>query len=238
MFVFKSAANKYNNLLMVPRDIAHCIQSGYRKDQRTIEELSNSAAADPAAAGDGALRPGVILDNSNNVLRDLVIFCSYIQRNPVKMLNNGGLGRNDMKKIVPLLSHHKTVKYVSFLALFAITRKLIIAVGDQWRVSGTLLKWLERGQACYRDLYEFWLHTNDWNEEYIDGDAIHADHYPQNLISITELRKLILGMLERLPSGTWIDYETFAESLLPQVAIEIPGQFDLTPTTASIATPS
>lgn len=232
VFVLKATPNKYNNLLMVPRDVAYTIQNGYRRDERTLEELSRLGGADsrPAPGHESlAPRPGVIIDNSNNILRDLVIVLAYIQRNHVKMLNNGGIGRNDLKKIVPLLSHNKTTKYVALLVLFAISRKLIIVVGDQWRVSSTLEPWLDRGQGCYRDLFEFWLTANEWNEEYVDGDVIHADNYPQNLISITELRKLVLRMLERLPADEWIDFETFAASLLPQIALEIPGRNDITP---------
>lgn len=228
VFIFGTAPNKYNNLLMAPRDIAYIIQNNYIKDVRSLDELSH-ASPEHHVTPENAFRPGVILDNSNNILTDLVIFCAYIQRNSVKMLNNGGLGRNDLKKIVPLLSHNKTIKYVAFLGLFAITRKLIITVGDEWRVSGSFSKWLEGGQACFKGLYDFWLNSNEWNEEYIDGDVVHADSYPQNLISATELRKLILRMLSRTPSDSWIDFETFAESLLPQVAIEIPGRFDLAP---------
>ncbi|MEN6627137.1 MAG: helicase-associated domain-containing protein [Candidatus Sumerlaeia bacterium] len=232
VFVLKATPNKYNNLLMVPRDVAFTIQNGYRRDERTLEELSRLGSADsrPSPGHESlAPRPGVILDNSNNILRDLVIVLAYIQRNHVKMLNNGGIGRNDLKKIVPLMSYNKTIKYVGFLALFSITRKLIIVVGDQWRVSSTLEQWLEKGQGCYRDLFEFWLNANEWNEEYVDGDVIHADNYPQNLISITELRKLVLRMIERLPADQWIDFETFAGSLLPQIALEIPGRNDITP---------
>jgi len=229
VFVLRPAANKYNNLLMVPRDLAFIIQSGYHKDERTLDELSH-AGAEHNNHNDSPLRSGVILDNSNNILRDLAIVCATIQRNQVKMLNNGGLGRNDLKKIVPLLSYNKTTKYVSFLALFAMVRKLVIPVGDQWRISSSFTQWLAKGQGCYRELYDFWLNTNEWNEEYSDGDVMHADNYPQNLISITELRKLILRMFEKIPADTWIDFETFAESLLPQIAIEIPGRFDLTPT--------
>ena len=227
VFIHKPAANKYNNLLMVPRDIAWIIQNAYRRDERTLRELSRSGEGRPGEQA--TARPGVILDNSNNILRDLVIVLAYIQRNHVKMLNNGGLGRNDLKKIVPLLSYNKTTKYVALLVLFAITRKLIIAVGEQWRISGTLAAWLQRGQACYRDLYDFWLLTNEWNEEYVDGDVIHSDNYPQNMISITELRKLVLRMLEKLPGDQWIDFETFAGSLMPQLAVEIPGRTDLMP---------
>ncbi|MCE5229962.1 helicase-associated domain-containing protein, partial [bacterium] len=232
VYILKATPNKYNNLLMVPRDVAFTIQNGYKRDERTLDELSRLGSADsrPALSHESlSPRPGVIIDNSNNILRDLVIVLAYIQTNHVKMLNNGGIGRNDLKKIAPLLSHNKTIKYVAMLVLFAITRKLIIVVGDQWRVSSALEPWLEKGQGCYRDLFEFWLTANEWNEEYIDGDVIHADNYPQNLISITELRKLVLRMLERLPADQWIDFETFAASLLPQIALEIPGRNDITP---------
>lgn len=228
VFVMGPATNKYNNLLMAPRDVAYIIQNDYTRDERSLEQLSHGNR-EYAATSAPSPRPGVVLDNSNNLLRDLVIFCSYMHRNPVKMLNNGGLGRNDLKKIVPLLSHNKTLKYVQFLALFAMVRKLIISVGDEWRVSGTFAEWLCAGQACYRDLYEFWLTTNEWNEEFIDGDVLHSDQYPQNLISITELRKLVLRMLEKTPPEVWVDFQTFAESLLPQIAIEIPGRFDMIP---------
>ena len=198
VFVLRPSPNKYNNLLMVPRDVAHVIQNGYKRDERTLDELSHSGP-DHGSPNEPAMRPGVILDNSNNILRDLAIVCAYIQRNQIKMLNNGGLGRNDLKKIVPLLSYNKTTKHVAFLALFAMARKLIIPVGDQWRASESLVQWLSRGQACYRDIYDFWLHSNEWNEEFIEGDVVHADNYPQNLISITELRKLVCACSRKPP---------------------------------------
>src|SRR5690606_31515933 len=134
VFVLQAAANKYNNLLIAPRDIVHTIQTGYRRDERPLGDLSrNATPAERARPAEPVSRPGVILDNSHNILRDLVVVCAYIQRNHVKMLNNQGLGRNDLKKIAPLLSHNKTTKYVAFLVLFAISRKLLIAVGDHWR---------------------------------------------------------------------------------------------------------
>ena len=39
--------------------------------------------------------------------------------------------------------------------------------------------------------------ANEWNEEYINGDVVHVDAHPQNLISITDLRKLTLRVLEK-----------------------------------------
>lgn len=229
VFVFKEASSKYQNLLIVPRDMAHIIQHGYKVDRRSLKELSSGVADQPTGGFDVTTGPGNVLDNSNNVLRDLAIVCAYIQRHRIKMLNNGGLGRNDMKKVVPLLSRNKTVKYVNFLARFAIEKRLVIAVGDQWRSSSLLGQWIMQGQRCFRDLYAYALGTSRWNEEFIDGDVQNIEGSKQHLITIPELRKLVLRMLEKVPADKWIDFETFAESMLPQVAIEIPGRFDLMP---------
>ncbi len=225
VFVGRSAPQPHGSLLMIPRDLRHVILSGFRRDERTLHELSRSVEK-PKPTPATTPSPLVILDNTQNALRDLVIVLAYMNRHHVKVLNHGGIGRNDMKRIVPLLSHNKTPKYVAFLALFAMARKLLIAVGDRWRVSKTLPDWLGDARRCYRELYEFWLRTNEWNEEYVDGDVVHVETYPQNLVPITELRTLVLRVLENVPVDAWIDFETFAESLLPQVAIEIPGRFD------------
>lgn len=229
VFVSVPSPNHYNNLIMVPRDIRHTLQNGFRRDERTLAELSRSADRSRRQDPSSPPRPNVILDNSQNLLRDLVILCAYTVHHPVKILNNGGVGRNDLKKIVPLMSHNKSVKYAAFLALFAMSKKLLIPVGERWRVSKGAQEWLADSRRCFRELYEFWLTTSEWNEEYIDGDVLHVESYPQNLISATELRKLILRVMEKIPPETWIDFDTFAESLLPQVAIEIPGRFDHAP---------
>lgn len=229
VFVSHPAPNHYNNLIMVPRDVRHMVQNGFRRDERTLAELSRSSDRTRRSDHEGAFRPNVILDNSQNILRDLIILCAYVMHHQVKILNSGGIGRNDLKKIVPLLSHNKTVKYVSFLALFAMSKKLLIPVGERWRASKNAQEWFGDVRRCYRELYEYWLTTSEWNEEYIDGDVVHVDAYPQNLIGITEFRKLILRVLEKVPPETWIDFDTFVDSLLPQVAIEIPGRFDHAP---------
>lgn len=230
VFVSVPAPNHYNNLIMVPRDVRHILQNGLRRDERTLAELSRSSDRSRKQDAASSFRPNVILDNSQNILRDLVILCSYTMHHPVKILNNGGVGRNDLKRIVPLLSHNKTVKYAAFLALFAMSKKLLIPVGERWRVSKHAQDWFTDARRCFRELYEFWLTTSEWNEEYVDGDIVHVDNYPQNLISATELRKLTLRIIAKVPPETWIDFDTFAESLLPQVAIEIPGRFDHAPT--------
>lgn len=211
-------ANKYNNLLMIPRDIHYIITNDYEADERTLSELDTVSLV-----GDEA-QPTIIMDNSNFLLRDLVIFTSYINRNPVKTLANGGIGKNDLKKIIPYLSSNKTMKYVSFLALFCIVKKFILGVGGIWKVTNNYIKWLSDSQQAYRDLYEFWLETNSWNEEYIEGDTIHSETYPTNLINIAELRKLVIRNISNIPHKRWIHFSSFVEGILPQVEINIPNR--------------
>jgi len=225
VFVSRRAANYYESILMVPRDVRHIVRNGFRRDERTLSELSRGGERSRRASAQEEFHPNIILDTSRNLLRDLAIFLGYVRHQSIKVLNNGGVGRNDIKKVIGLLSHHKTIKHVSFLALFAISKKLMIPVGDQWRVSKNVEAWLSDSKRCFRELFEFWLTTNEWNEEFLDGDVVHVDSYPQNLISIIELRKLILRVLRKTPSETWIGFETFVESLLPQVAIQVSGTF-------------
>lgn len=223
-FQLSAGENQYSHLVLIPKDIQHTIQNGFRRDERTIGELSRGSDRPGSSARESATT--VILDNTQNIVRDLTILVGCAVHHQFKVLNNGGVGRNDLKKIVPLLSHNKTLKYASFLALFAMSKKLIVPVGDRWRASKDAGHWFGEARECYRSIYDFWLNTNEWNEEYVEGDVLHVDHYPHNLISITELRKLVLRVLTKTPLETWVDFETFASSLLPQVAIEIPSRFE------------
>ncbi len=211
-------SNKYSSLIMIPRDIYYIITHNWSPDNRNLEDLDTVSLV-----GEEAL-PTIILDNSNSLLRDLVIFASYINRNVVRMLSSGGIGKNDLKKIMPVLSTHKTMKYVSFLALFCIVKKFILGVGGVWSVSNNFIKWLADSQQCYRDLYQFWLETNEWNEEYIDGDTIHAEIPPTNLINISELRKIVLKNIANIPHRRWIYFSSFVEGILPQIEINIPNR--------------
>ena len=224
IYLNRQASDPRDQLVIVARDIRRILQDGFRRDERTLSELSRGGEASIGAQASAGLYPTVILDNTQNLPRDLTILLAHFLRYRVKVLNNGGVGRNDLKKLVPLLSHNKTVKYASFLSLFAMSSKLLIPVGESWRVSKKTGEWLKDSRQCYRAMYEFWLTTNEWNEEYVEGDVLHVDQYPQNLINIPELRKVVLQALEKTPSETWVDFGTFSESLLPQIAADIPGR--------------
>jgi hypothetical protein len=208
--------NKYNNLLMIPRDIYYIIENNFKPDRRSLKDL------DTVSLPGRESPPTIVLDNSNSLLRDIVIFVSFINRNAVKTLSSGGIGKNDLKKILPLLSANKTVKYASFIALFLISKKFIIGVGGQWKVSNTFIKWLEDSQQCYQDIFQHWFETSEWNEEFIDGNTVHTEAPPNNLVNGPEMRKLVLKNIEIIPHDRWIDFGAFVESLLPQIEINIP----------------
>ena len=159
VFVSRAAPSRYDSLVMVPRDVRHIIHNGMRRDERTLDELSRGEDHTPTSGSVSGFRPNVSLDNTQNIPRDLAIFCAFILHHPVKVLNSGGIGRNDLKKISPLLSHNKTVKYVSWLALFAMSRKLLIPAGDRWRVSKGAGDWFRDSRRCYREMFEYWLNT-------------------------------------------------------------------------------
>lgn len=216
LFVASEGDTKHNHLIMVPRDIQYMVTHDYRADGRSLNDLDTVSII----ARDK--QPNVVLDNSNSLLRDLTIFAAWINNNMVRTLANGAIGKNDLKKILPLLSANKTLKYAVFLELFLISQKFIISVGDVWRVSNTFSRWLEDSKACYRDVFRFWLETNEWNEEYIEGDTVHAEAYPANLVNITELRKVVLKQLSSTPAERWLRFPAWVETVLPAIDAALP----------------
>jgi hypothetical protein len=211
-------ANKYNNLLMVPRDIVYIINNHFQPDTRTFHEL-DSVTLVPKEN-----KPALILDNSNTVLRDLVVLCNFLDRYPVKVLATGGVGKNDLKKIAPLLSRHKTLKYAEFLSLFAIQKKFLVSDGDSYRIANTFLQWLDNSQAAYSDLVYWWLKTTAWNEEFIEGNTVHVEPKPTGLTSITTFRRTVLECLNELPRDRWCLFSAFLEEVLPKVEQEVPAR--------------
>jgi hypothetical protein len=216
IFMIGDGDNKYGNLVMVPRDIHHIVTHEYRPDRRSLNSL------DTVSIISREKHPNLLLDNSNSILRDLVVFAGYINANNVRTLANGGIGKNDLKKILPLLSSNKSLKYVSFLALFLISNKFIITVAEAWKVSNTFSRWLESSADCYKHLFDFWLDTTEWNEEYVEGDTVHVDTFPANLINITELRRLTMSQLSTIPPDRWLKFKAWVDSLLPKLEQAMP----------------
>ncbi|MCX7046406.1 MAG: helicase-associated domain-containing protein, partial [Candidatus Sumerlaeota bacterium] len=216
VFTAETGDNKYNNLLMIPRDIYHIIVSQFAADNRSLREL------DTVSLMDRNDQPKILLENTHALLRDMVVFASYINRNTVRPLSNGGIGKNDLKKILPLLSANKTIKYAAFLGLFLVSRKLLVPVGKAWRVSNSFVRWLDDGIRCYQDLFAFWMSTTEWNEEYLEGDVMHTDVPVAVLMNMPELRKIVLQNIASIPHSSWINLAAFAENVTPQIELHIP----------------
>jgi len=215
VFTAVAGENKQNDLLMVPRDLAYIIRCGYRPDHRTLQEL------DTVSMTQGETRQ-LVLDNSGNLLRDLTALMARVRRRPPRVLANGGIGKNDLKKLLPNLSSRKTLKYARFIAHFCIRKKFLLPSGGFWTISDSFGGWLESSQSAYRDFYDFWLNDTGWNEEYPDGDVMHADPPPSNLAHMPELRRMVLRNLESIPHSDWMEFDGFAEGLLPQIEIAMP----------------
>lgn len=212
--------SKLDNLLRVPRDLYYIITHHFVRDLRGLDDLDTISQVTPQR------QPKSILDSGTALLRDIVIFVGYVKRHSVRQLGNGGIGRNDLKKILARLSSNKTLKYVQFLAYYCIARKFLVPEGtvgnENWGVSSSFRERLADSRAFFLDVYSHWLETNDWNEEFIDGDCVHSDHPPTGLINIVELRRLVLENLANIPFDTWIDGPRFIESLLAQIEVRIP----------------
>jgi hypothetical protein len=217
VFTAVAGENKQNDLLMVPRDLAYIIRSGYQPDNRTLQELDTVSMTQSEPRR-------LVLDNSGNLLRDLTVLMAGIRRRPPRVLASGGIGKNDLKKLLPDLSSRKTLKYARFIAHFCIRKKFLLTSGGFWSVSDSFAAWLESSQAAYRDFYDFWLNDTGWNEEYPDGDVMHADPPPSNLAHMPELRRMVLRNLESIPHSDWMDFDAFAEGLLPQIEIAMPSR--------------
>jgi hypothetical protein len=216
--VFPSAAGvpKQEMVLRVPRDLYHIATHQFPRDQRCLAELDVISHVNPALA------PKNVYSNGGALLRDLVIFVGYVERHSVRRLGNGGIGKNELKKILTRLSANKTLKYAQFLTFYSIRRRFLVPEGENWGVSATFVDVLRDARTLYGDIYDTWRETNEWNEEFLDGDCLHTDHPPINLLNIVELRDLVLENLARIPFDTWIDGPRFVESLLVQIDSRIP----------------
>ncbi|MCC5877230.1 MAG: hypothetical protein JJU11_13495 [Candidatus Sumerlaeia bacterium] len=218
LFTAIPGGNKYSNLLMIPRDITYIVQNHYQPDDRSFQELDSVTLVKKEN------KPSVVSDNSNTILRDLVVLCNFIDRYPVKVLATGGVGKNDLKKVFPQLSRHKTLKYAEFLSLFAIQKKFLISTGDTYRISNSFFSWLDNSQAAYADLISWWLRTTAWNEEFIEGNTVHIEPKPQGLASIVSFRRTVIEALNEMPRNHWCLFSGFLEEVLPVVEQEVPGR--------------
>lgn len=216
VFTAVPGGNKYNNLLMIPRDIMYVLSNHFAPDNRTFDELDSITVVEKES------RPSVVVDNSNTLLRDIVVFCNFVDRYPVRVLATGGIGKNDLKKVMPSLSRFKSLKYAEFLSLFLIERKFLVSTGETYRVSAAFLEWIGDSQGAFADLLNWWLTSPGWNEEYIEGNTVHTEPSPTGLVSIVPFRRVVLEVLSEMPQDRWCVEQGFYEEVVPRIEQDIP----------------
>ncbi len=220
VFTAVPGANKYNNLLMIPRDIVYIISNHFQPDTRTFRELDSITVVEKEK------QPSVILDNSNTLMRDIVVFANFAHRHPVRVLATGGIGKNDLKKVLPLLSRYKTMKYVEFLSLFLIEKKFLVSTGETYRVAPGFLDWIQDSQQAYQDVLNWWVKTTAWNEEFVEGNMVHTEPEPTGMVPIVPFRRVVLEILAEMPRDRWCVEDGFYEEVLPKIGQDIPGRGD------------
>ncbi len=220
IFTAVPGGNKYNNLLMVPRDVMYVIANNYTPDQRTFEELESISVVEKEQ------KPSVILENSNTLLRDLVVLANFVNNNHIRVLTNGGVSKTDLKRMVPFLSRYKSVKYVDFLILFLIEKKYLRSTGEIYRVSSEFIEWLGNSQAAYQELLTWWLKTSSWNEEFTEGNMQFSENPPVGLVASVTFRQVILEVLMEMPTDRWCTAVGFNEEVIPKIEQEIPRRGD------------
>ncbi len=215
VFSVAEGHNKYMNLLMVPRDVAHVVNAEFEPDIRSLQEL------DGLTTTARSFLPSTVFDNSQALLRDLAIFSGRLDVQHVKRLAGGGINKLDLKKALGSLCGNKPLGYASFFSSFLVSAKHLIVVGEGWRLSERFPQWLTDPEKVYHELYVWWLTTTDYSEEYADGAG--PDRPGVDVTAVLELRRLALRGIASVRRDRWIEFEAFYDSLVPQLESVIPG---------------
>jgi hypothetical protein len=209
VFVASEGVNKYANLLVIPRDVLHVVLSGFRADLRSPKAL------DGMTAGSGEFWPSSSHDNSQLLLRDLVILASRLGSGSIKALSGGRISKHDLKRLVPPGNHGKPVEYYAFLAACLIARGVVTADDGRWRLTGRLEEALGNPQGLFEEVFKWWVHTHDWTEDGHAADAGSAK--ASRALDIIQLRHLVLRHLAGLTADRWISTDAFIGELMPRL---------------------
>ncbi|MGC8841539.1 MAG: helicase-associated domain-containing protein [Candidatus Sumerlaeaceae bacterium] len=218
VFQVSDGANKYANLLMVPRDVLYIVTHDYAPDVRPLEELER------IGGGKDEFRPAMVVDNSLVVFRDLVILGSSIHAQNFKVLATGGLSRAELRRLVPLLGPSRSLKYATFLAAFLIWAKYLRPVGEYWRLSDSFSDTLANPGRLFAELFHWWLDVNHWNEAHPDGLLWEEEEPTRGFVALIEMRReVVQAIFAANTAGAWIPYASFEEIVLPKmVAVASP----------------
>lgn len=210
IYVVAEGPNKYTNLLLIPRDIAQIVASGFSADDRPFEELDASTESLDDESS-------VVLSNSGTLLRDIAFLAGFLKSQPAKRLTSGGISKVELRRSQSSLSRGKTARYPIFLATFFVSSNLIIDSGDEWTVSERLEEWLKHPEKCLIELMKWWQETSDWSEETADGSAFVTDATGGHSVNLLELRGLVAESVASAPADKWTSFQAFCEALLPRL---------------------
>ncbi|PKO19377.1 hypothetical protein CVU37_04075 [candidate division BRC1 bacterium HGW-BRC1-1] len=220
VFSVAEGNNKYTNLLMVPRDIYQMVTNNFAVDDRCLSGLEGTGL------GRVDMVPPHVTDNSRTLLRDLAIMASFMDAQSLKRLTGGGINKNDLKRVLPLLGGAKPLRYAMFLAAFLVGRKFLIPVGNVWRVDETLREWLEKPRDCYWEMYTWWLGSADWQEEGLEGSVLFSEAKLDSPVDLLELRRAVLRGIASIPGENWLSFNAFYETLVPLINTQFPSLAD------------
>lgn len=218
VFQISEGANKYANLLMIPRDILYIVKNNFVPDVRRLEELERFGEKEE-------FRPAIVVDNSLVVFRDLIVLASFVHSQNFKVLSSGGMSRADLRRIVSGLGPCRSLKYATFLAAFLIWGKYLRPVGGYWRLSDSFSEALNNPAHLYAELFNWWLEVNDWNEAHPDGLLWDEEQPTRGFLGLIEMRRDVLEfIIGACPASGWISYASFEEMILPKlVAVASPS---------------
>lgn len=216
IFTVSEGHNKYMNSLMIPRDVYHVITKRYQPDLRSLQRIE-------AMAGMRKVSPSLPpLDNSQDILRDMVIYSARLDVFQPKRLTTGGINKTEIKKVASIFPSTKQGRYTTFLTTYLLDSGMFVEIEGTWKASETLLQTLESTESAYMHLFQWWLKTTAWNCLYVDAVPPGGDRPPQLTTNIVELRLAVLSALSSVQKDRWIDFSSFWETLVAVLDARLP----------------
>ncbi len=111
-----------------------------------------------------------------------------------------------------------------FLSAFLIGKRHLIEIGTSWNISDGFRKWLQNHTKCYQDIYNWWLGQSEWDEGLVEGISFQSGKPVSSIVKLLELRKMILRGIAGLPGDKWVQFNTFYDSIVPQVETMFPPE--------------
>ncbi|MEI7632756.1 MAG: helicase-associated domain-containing protein [bacterium] len=208
VFALSEGANKYANMLIIPRDLFYTISEEYKPDNRPFKDLDSVSVADEEPP------PSAVHERAGDILRDIALAAAFFQTNNLKRIVSGGVSAYDLKRVLPSFGGKRIVKYAQFLCAFMRANKFLIEVGGLWKVSESFESWLADPATCYSNLFGWWRTTSDWRENSLEGIVEPGASTPPTPVGdITEIRRIILAGMTGLPTDRWNAFKSFFDTV-------------------------